>query len=219
VRFKSSKFLGPGLKSWREEVLKESLEDVVNRGKVRSKNAYADAQQFRRFENGTSFPTIDRLIEDILPAYNIQYFDAFFLGHWSPRYHGLSEVRHLRAGDEISHQKQYGGTTRFGVGDAMFCGQVPVRIDRFIVPRGTKSDTIRHSGYNYLLVTKGEVSCELTEAETGGKGKSKCFDLKTGDALLFPTTLWHSIKAVGNNDAEFVVAVPTWAGEDLEKLH
>jgi quercetin dioxygenase-like cupin family protein len=218
MRFESAKAFGQGLKFWRETFLKNlSLAKIGARSKY-----YTDptAQQFRKIEDGKAFPNLKVIIEDVFHAYEIGDLDRFILGSCPPRLQGLSEVQHLRQGNgkevgQIGPAQEYGGAIRYGISDTRFLGRIPIRVDRFVIPKGRKSDTIQHSGYNYLLVTKGRVRCHLQEEESG---KSEAPILETGEALLFPTKLWHSIEAIGKEEtAEFIVAAPRWAHDDLKK--
>jgi len=217
MHFRDAKSIAEGLKSWREEYLKKTRREVREHGNKTKVLTYSGEQQLERYENGKAFPHLDLLIEGIFPAYEIHSIDRFLLGYCPPRLHGLSEVQHLREGRQIRSEERYGGTVRHGISDPKFLGRVPIRVDRFVIPKGKKSETIRHSGYNYLLVIRGSVRCHLEE-EDGGKSNQKPYDLKSGDALLFPTKLWHSIEATGVEDeAEFVVASPGWAHEDVQE--
>jgi len=210
--FKDFKSVMAGLKAWREKRLKVS-ERKVFFDRHKTLLPFKE-QQLGKYENGRADPDLTTFIEQLLPAYGIKYLDRFLLGYCPPTLNGLSEVRHLRLGDGIDAERKYNKTVRYGVSDPMFLGRFPVRVDRFVVPKGECSTKIQHDGYNYLVVTRGQVRCELEE-HIDGKVIVKSFDLQLGESLLFPTTLWHSIEATGEElTSEFIVATPSWAAID-----
>ena len=195
MKLPSKKLLGPSLKRWRESK-GISAKTIAKKIGVR-------VNQVHQWERGSVYPKYDRLVEGICPAYEIKDFDHFILMYCCRRAR-LSDVHHISAKQLNIDFAEFDIERRFAKPRQL--GGHPIRIDQVGVPKGKKSIMRSHEGHNYLMVITGKVRFSYAQAKDD---KPETITLSAGDAVTYPTTIFHQIEAL-KEDAQLVVARPPW---------
>lgn len=201
--------LGPALKAWRE-IRGWSARDVAKRSEDESECPFSVAT-VHKWEKGNNdpkpkrpvYPSFDRLVDDILPAYGIESLDQFLMSYCSNARPDVGSIRHISHA-HLNKDEKLGVLIEYA--DPELLGpEHPFRIDIMTVPEKKASTPARHKGYNYLMVIDGKAKCHFTDASN----QQRTVELHAGDAVAFHTDLRHHTEAVGG-DTRIVVARPTW---------
>lgn len=162
MRLPSPRELGDALRKWREDRGLTELE-IAKSSERRSAKKFGPLQ-VGRWENSKQAFTYKRLIEDILPAYQIPNFDTF-LDFCRPP--SIEDVTVIEAGQFTPARLSDGVTDYFVAKPFLEKGQHRTRIDRVVFAPGKSNITTwgRHEGHEFVLVLEGAVDCEFAVDE------------------------------------------------------
>ncbi len=204
MKLPTPKQLGAALRKWREDRGKTGPE-ISQESEHLSKKAFAPLQVVR-WEGGKQSFSYKRLVEDILPAYEIHDFDTFLDSCRCP---SLDDVTVIPA-NSFTRSEIREGVRDFYVTKAFLeKSQHRTRIDRVVFSAGKQNTTDwgNHNGHEFVLVLKGVVTCEFAV------NKRDCrqpHTLTTGMAVVFPSSIFHRFaNASDTEEAVLVVAKPT----------
>jgi hypothetical protein len=202
--------LRAGLRRWRDS-RGWTAHIVAQRSKQHSKNPFV-RRQVNKWESGDSRLDYATLVNDILPAYQIEDFDTFVDYCRQP---SLNDVVVIQA-SEFGHNPMAPGTVSHAVARA-FLKEHRTRIDRVTFAAGAPESTswAPHLGHEFVLVLKGTIKCEFAVGEFDDRREVTLTD---GMAVVFNSALFHRFSNGDNSrDAEIVVAKPTHAGTAADK--
>jgi quercetin dioxygenase-like cupin family protein len=147
------------------------------------------------------------LQQDILPSYHVDDFDLFVDFCKLPSLNDVTVIKER----EFSRSPIADGAIDQYL-DKGFLKAHRTRIDKVTFGPGTDQSTRwgRHDGHEFVLVLKGSVNCEFA-LDSGAEKKT--FTIEAGDAVAFPSALFHRfVNASTSESAELVAARPSRSG-------
>jgi hypothetical protein len=201
MRLPDHKSIGAGLRRWRGSH-NWTATDVAKQSDNKFKSG-----QVTKWENGKSSFSYKKLVEVILPAYEIDDFDVFVDFCHPP---SLTDIAVINTVDFTKSPIAPGTVAEYLT--AGFLKDHRTRIDRVTFAANASEPTPwgRHDGHEFLLVLKGAVVCEFADREHDERKK---YTLTTGMAVAFPSSLFHQVSNANKSEAaEIVAARPSRSG-------
>jgi mannose-6-phosphate isomerase-like protein (cupin superfamily) len=204
MQLPTSEQLRIGLRRWRE-LRNKTASDVATESR-RGNNAFSSGR-VTKWESGKTGINYKRLVEDILPAYQIEDFDTFIDFCLPPSIDDIT----VFAEKDFGNNPIVPGIAVQSV-SVGYLNKHRTRLDRVMFEPGKKQQTswAPHIGHEFLFVQKGAIVCEFAVEE---RGQKKTVVIKAGMAVAFPSALFHS--CYNNSDtesAELMVAKPSYSG-------
>ncbi len=200
MKFLTGDRLGKALKAWRL-ANKWKEKDIVEASKKNGRPVAASTISL--LENEGRGVSIDRLFQVIFPAYGIAEISDFdlFLDYCFA--HSLKSIVIIRVKDRDIHNLH--GTKEHLVAPNKLADNRS-RISIIEIDSGKSTVWQNHTGHEFLMVSKGTVHAEFAETSDGEK---ESFVLKKGDAVAFPSVLYHRFSNPEKRKAELTIARPT----------
>lgn len=203
MSFLTTQRIGLALRRWRE-AHKWSSTEIAKKSKQGGKKGF-DTPTVAALEIRGKGCSLQRFLEEILPAYGIEDVTDFdlFLDYCFD--HSLASIAVIKAKDIID-VKNLNGTREYLIHPDLLKGN-RARISIITIERNGSTVWQNHEGHEFLRISKGSIKAEFAEKETGGRKKT--FLLEKGDALAFPSALYHCFANIGEDEAELTIARPT----------
>lgn len=215
--FPKKQTLARALRLWRE-ARRLGPSDVVRASRSYSKSPF-DKGAIQGWESGKSSPTCERFVEDICPAYEIRDLDVFLDfarlcedGFCEEELDGSRLVLKQKALDEIVVVKKRTDQAIFDVNVKFSApgtlGRNRSRIDEMTLPAGHRTTWNAHGGHEYLMVLAGKVRCFFGLMDNRKEEPDDHCELSAGEAVAFPSVIFHAVENIGTETATILVARP-----------
>jgi len=80
----------------------------------------------------------------------------------------------------------------------------PVRVDHVQIKAGGSTGWGPHDGYEFIYVSEAKL-LRFTIGESEDESLAKTYDVTDGEAIAFPSSLWHRIENLGGSQASLAV--------------